>query len=114
MALEISGRQRAGSKPRLPKRGWKKAQAIISSLLQRKESIALLATIRKCNREWVRYTKLAEEMNGLKLEAELELIKKFGISVSDLFYVELAVEMKETEELLKKIGGASDGADGSV
>jgi hypothetical protein len=88
-------------------RGWKKAETIIHELLKHKESVALLATVRKCSRECLRLDKLAVEMNAEKLQAELELCQKFGISVSDLFYVELAVEMKETEELLKKVGGGA-------
>jgi hypothetical protein len=114
-AINISGRNKPAykispshkSKPRQPSRGWKKGVSIICELVKHKESIALLATVRKCSREWDRYSKLAEEMNSQKLLAELELCQKFGISVSDLFYVELAVEMKETEDLLNKLGGGA-------
>ena len=113
-AINISGRVKSKysispsykTKPKLPERGWKKAQSIICELLKHKEAIGLLATIRQCNREWLRLCKLAEQMNAMKLEAELGLVKKFGISVSDLFYVELAVELKETEVLMKKLGEA--------
>jgi len=112
MAIRVSGRAEPAyrispSRKSESPRGWKKGEAIIHELLKHKESVALLATVRKCSREWVRLSKLAEEMNSQKLLAELELCQKFGISVSDLFYVELAVEMKETEELLKKLGGGA-------
>jgi hypothetical protein len=115
MSIKISGRVKAVSEPLLPVRGvrgWKKAQSIIRELLKHKEAIGLLATIRTCHREWIKYSKLAEEMNAMKLDAELVLVKKFGISVSDLFYVEqLAVDLKETEVLLKKLGGVAGGLD---
>jgi hypothetical protein len=111
MSIKISGRVKAVSEPRLPVRGWKKAQSIIRELLKHKEAIGLLATIRTCHREWLRLCKLSEQMNSMKLEAELQLVKKFGISVSDLFYIELAVDLKETEILMKKLGGVAGGAD---